>query len=138
MKKVSLKQLRSIIRESVIQELSISPAFQNEKAVESPLEKQNIGKALGDLKRFYRSSLLVNLLLKHKDKYNPETREFDDAAYDQLESLAQKHSEGVIAKVSQVLESSWSEALGKGNLCQLRNHRKLFVRCRQKIYVHLS
>lgn len=138
MKKVSLKELRSIIRESVIQELSVSPAFQNEKAVESPLEKQNIGKALGDLERFYRSSLLANLMLKHKDKYNPETREFDDAAYDQLESLAQKHSEGVIAKVSQVLESSWSEALSKGrNLCQLRN-QKLFVRCRQKIYVHLS
>lgn len=137
MKKVSLKQLRSIIRESVIQELSVSPAFQNEKAVESPLEKQNIGKALGDLERFYRSSLLANLLLQHKDKYNAETRDFDDAAYDQLDSLATKHAEDVNAKITQVLEASWSEALsGKKGLCQLKNHQKLFVLCRQKIYVH--
>lgn len=136
MKKFSLKELREIIRESVIQELNVSPAFQNEKPVASPVEKQNVAKALNDLERFYRSSLLANLMLQHKDKYNSETREFDDAAYDELESLATDSSERVLSKINQVLESGWSEALnGKKNLCQLKNHLKLFVRCHQKIYV---
>ena len=107
MKKFSLKEVRSVIRESIIAELALSSAIFNQTQ-ESQLYSGNVAKSIADLQRFYTSALLNKLLISNKDSYNSETREFDDDKYKELEAQAEAASEKAIAQINQSLTAGWN------------------------------
>jgi len=108
--KIKVGTLRRLIREGIISEISLSPAAFNEKPVKDPMQRQNVSKAMGDLERFYSSALMNNLVLAHKDKYNAESRDFDDATYEALKSQADRITEKVMSQISNTLQQGWLAA----------------------------
>lgn len=93
-----------------VKEVKLSPSIpKNNKLVSNPFEKENIASPMEDLKRFFKNALLGNLLLLHWEaNYNNETREFDDATYNQLQSVADKTTEQMLGKISDVVKSAWA------------------------------
>lgn len=93
-----------------IKEAKLSPSIpKNNKVIQNPFEKENVASPMEDLKRFFKNALLGNLLLLHWDSsYNNDTREFDDATYNKLTSLAETTTEQMMQKISDVVKSAWA------------------------------
>lgn len=105
--KIKLGELRKIIREA-----AVSPAvFTNNKLVSDPMEKKGIAKAMGDLERTFNDGLKMNLVVAHADKYNKETREFDDAMMQKIKETADEATETTLSKINDVLKERWMYAL---------------------------
>lgn len=112
--KIKLKTLRNLIREGIISELGMSPAvFQQNKSklLSDPMENGNISKAVGEFERSFNTVLLNNLVLAHSDKYDAETREFDDDTYNQLKDIASAATENAMSKIDAAFKMSWSSAI---------------------------
>lgn len=48
------------------------------------------------------------MLLHWDSSYNNDTREFDDATYNKLTSLAETTTEQMMQKISDVVKSAWA------------------------------
>src|SRR5277367_876803 len=93
--RTTLRQLKRLIRE-----VAVSPSvFQNNKLINDPFEKPSVAKALQAIEPAFKTAIAMNMVLAEKDSYNAETREFDDAAYQRIEEVAQKATEMMVARV---------------------------------------
>lgn len=105
--KLRLSQLRRLV-----QEVALSPTvFQNNKPVSDPLDRQTLATAVQALEEPFRRAVEQNLVLASKGSYNSETREFDDAAYEHIQQLAQKSAEAMAARVHKAIMQTWQEAM---------------------------
>jgi len=107
--KISYGELKKMIGE-----VALSPAlFKNNKPHQDPLEDKNLANALQSLERAFKHDALMNLTLLNADKYNADSREFDDITYKQIEDVAGETSELVAAGVGNVVKKAWQSAHDK-------------------------
>lgn len=101
----------SVIRR-LIREVAFSPSLPNStKIVSDPMEKKNIATAVTDVEGVFKSALVTNLVLANWEAhYNAETREFNDAAFQKIDSVADKLSKQLTAKFKDVVASAWQVA----------------------------
>jgi hypothetical protein len=98
----------------MIREVSLSPSvFRNNKPHQDPLDDKDLTSALQSLERAFKQDALLNLTLLNADKYNADSREFDDETYKQIEDVAGETSELVAASVSDVVKKAWHAAHNK-------------------------
>lgn len=103
--RIKVGNLRKLLREH-----GLSPAIFNNQAVQSPLDKQNIAKSFQALDSAFKAAIHQNLVLSHADKYNKETREFDDAMFQKITQVADAASEKFTATIGNAINNIWSEA----------------------------
>jgi len=111
--KIKLGTLRKLVREGIVSELVISPAFfrGNDKPLSDPMENGGLTRAIGEVERAFSTALMNTLVLSHTNKYNTETRDFDDAVYQQLKDAADTATEEVMSKLNTSLQTAWSSAV---------------------------
>lgn len=103
--KIMVGTLRKLLREH-----GLSPAIFNTQAVQSALDKPNIAKSVQALDNAFRAGIHQNLVLSHADKYNKETREFDDAMFQKITQVADAASEKFTATIGNAVKDIWAEA----------------------------
>lgn len=95
----------------VLNEVAVSPSvFKNNKPVRDPMDKPNVAKAAQELEAAFKRNLELNLVLSLADKYNQETSQFDDAAYDKVKQATAAVGEKFLATVNDALEKAWVQA----------------------------
>lgn len=106
MMKIKLGELRRLIRE-----VSLSPSLlQNNKIVEDPFDNKNLVKAFGDVQRYFKSTLEMNLTLAAMKKhYNSETREMDDSVWSEIKSHVEDVTDGMSEDVVTAIKIAWQE-----------------------------
>jgi hypothetical protein len=98
----------------LIKEVALSPAlFRNNKPHKDPLDDKDIANSLQSLERAFKRDALMNILLLNADKYNTDSREFDDETYKQIEDAASETSELVAASVNDVVKQAWKSVHDK-------------------------
>ena len=102
----------------VIREVAMSPSvFKNNRHVEDPFDQPNLARAMTSLETPFKNAVTMNLVLDERDAYDEQSREFDDAAYQRVEEVAQKATEMMVARVHKAVQASWAEAMkGTGNV----------------------
>lgn len=101
--KLTKKQLRELINEVLM-----SPALKKEKTLDSPLDNKSINEALGKLKNEFFRVLEKDMILRSfSGHWNPETRDFDDKAYEYIKKVAEAATKQMVGRVVDVLEKSW-------------------------------
>lgn len=104
--KIRVGTLRRILRE-----VAISPSyFKNNQPVQDPMDRPNIANAVKSLEAPFKNAVANNMLLVAKDKYNPETRELDDATYKHIEQVSTKATEMMMAGVAKAIQQAWAQA----------------------------
>ncbi len=95
----------------VIKEVAISPGvFKNTQTVREPTDNPNVAKLVQEFEQKFVSALKLNLVVANADKYNEETREFDDAAYGRVEEALKGAKEAIAGKVVGTLNDIWVKA----------------------------
>lgn len=103
--KIKLATLRRLIREEAMQ-----PNVFSNKPVEDPMDKPNIAKAVQDLQNSFKRALDVNLVVSMQDKYNSETKDFDDATLENIKRVGDETTDQVMAKVHEFVKKGWITA----------------------------
>ena len=95
----------------ILSEVALSPSvFTNNKRINAPLDKPNLAKAFHELSKLFKSTLEMDLILSMANKYNKETREFDDAAFEQVKQACNSATENLEAQVNSSLTNNWASA----------------------------
>jgi hypothetical protein len=103
--------IRYSVLRKLLREVAVSPSvFKNNQPVQDPVDKKGVASAMKDIGNSFKSGLVMNLTLASADKYNSETREFDDAAYQQIEKVANAAVEQVVAKINDTVKTAWVQA----------------------------
>lgn len=104
--RIRLGTLRRVLKEVAVS----ASVFKNNKPVRNPTDKQAIMKAVHDLESAFRRNLEMNLVVAQADKYNEQSSEFDDAAYEKVKSATASAVESLMSQVNSALEKSWVKA----------------------------
>jgi len=104
--KIRLGTLKRILRE-----VAISPSVFKQEPVHDPMDRPNIARALQSLEAPFRNAIQQNMVLASKGKYNEETRELDDGAWEHIKDVSDKATETVMARVHKAVQSTWAEAM---------------------------
>jgi len=104
--KIRIGTLKRILRE-----VAISPSyFKNNQPVQDIMERPNMANAIKALEQPFRNAVQNNLVLAAKDKYNPETRELDDAAYEHIKQVSDQATEQMMAMVHRAITQAFAQA----------------------------
>jgi hypothetical protein len=96
----------------VLHEVALSPSvFKNNKPIDDPMDKPTVAKAVATLEEPFKRAIEANLVLAAQASYDPQTREFDDSVYQQIQATATKASEAMMARVHKAIQGAWQEAM---------------------------
>lgn len=105
--KIRVRTLKRILREA-----ALSPAvFRDSQPTRDPFDRPNVVNAVQALERAFKNGVRTNLYLANRDKYNEETREFDDATEQHIGEVADRASEAMTAAVHKAVQQAWAQAM---------------------------
>ena len=104
--KIRVKTLKRILKE-----VALSPAVFKQEPVQDLMDRPNIAKALASLEQPLMNAMKQNLILAARDQYNEETREFDDQAWERVQTVAQKATEMAMAGCHKAVQNAWAQAM---------------------------
>lgn len=104
--RVRLGALRRLIRET-----AMSPAFFAQgKALDDPFANPQLAQPAKQLEHAFEASLVKSLVRSAADRYDTKTRQFDDAAYDEIKASAASISIQVGERLRKLITQGWSLA----------------------------
>lgn len=104
--KIRVGTLRKILRE-----VALSPAVFKQEPVTDIMQRPNIAKAIQSLEAPLANAIKQNLILASKEHYDEQTREFDDAAWERVQTVADKATEMAMAGVHKAVQNAWAQAM---------------------------
>lgn len=107
--KITVKQLKTLIRE-----VALSPSLKGSAYPEQATDSKNFSKALEDLESAFGQALIKSLVVPAMEQhYDPQTRQFDDAVYEQLKATSETASQRFVSAVKSAAEQAWKNARGE-------------------------
>lgn len=104
--KIKLSQFRKLIRE-----VALSPSLKQNKPIDDPFQSKNVNLSIEKLQAAFEQTLATDLIVRAMDQhYDEETREFDDAVYENIKSIVDDSREQAAIIVKKALQQAWNNA----------------------------
>jgi hypothetical protein len=109
--KISVRDLKKLIKE-----VAMSPAVFQTEPVQNVDSNKNLVDAISGFSEKLRSTMQKNLVLSFRDKFDSETRNFDDVTFKHIQNVVDKVVKQTEDDLRSLVSNAISISLKKGSV----------------------